>query len=81
MTNKKPQLRFREFEDSWKEYRFDEIFKERHQISTITDEYPQLSFTIADGVIRPEDRKTNKRDFLIIDKENKKYLPIYTCRF
>ena len=36
--------------------------------------HPQLSFTIEEGVIRPEDRKTNKRDFLILDKENKKYL-------
>lgn len=69
-----PQLRFSAFDDEWKEVIFSEIFTERHDISTITKDYPQLSFTIAEGVIRPEDRKTNQRDFLIKDKENKQYL-------
>ncbi len=69
-----PKLRFKGFDDEWKEKKFSEIFIERHEISTITEEYPQLSFTIAEGVIRPEDRKTNQRDFLIKDKDNKQYL-------
>ena len=43
-------------------------------MSTITFFLPQLSFTISEGVIKPENRKTNKRDFLIKDKENKKYI-------
>ena len=59
---------------AWEQRKFYEIFEERHIISTISEEYPQLSFTISDGVIFPEDRKTNKRDFLIIDKATKKYL-------
>lgn len=75
MNEKKvPQLRFCNFEEEWTDKVFSEIFEERHEYSTITEEYPQLSFTIAEGVIRPEDRKTNKRDFLIIDKDNKQYL-------
>ncbi len=73
-TKNVPQLRFSGFSDNWKEVIFSEIFTERHDISTITKDYPQLSFTIAEGVIRPEDRKTNQRDFLIKDKENKQYL-------
>ena len=73
-TKNVPQLRFSGFDDNWKEVIFSEIFTERHDISTITKNYPQLSFTIAEGVIRPEDRKTNQRDFLIKDKENKQYL-------
>lgn len=73
-TKNVPQLRFSGFDDNWKKVIFSEILTERHDISTITKEYPQLSFTIAEGVIRPEDRKTNQRDFLIKDKENKQYL-------
>ena len=69
-----PEIRFTGFTDAWEQRKFYEIFEERHIISTISEEYPQLSFTISDGVIFPEDRKTNKRDFLIIDKATKKYL-------
>ena len=69
-----PELRFDGFTDTWEQRKLSDIFEERHIVSTISDKYPQLSFTIAEGVIKPEDRKTNKRDFLIIDKANKKYL-------
>jgi len=72
-----PRVRFKGFEGEWKCLPMSEIFIERHDISTITDNLPQLSFTIEEGVIRPEDRKTNKRDFLIKDKTNKRYL--VTC--
>ena len=68
------ELRFSEFSEPWVLKMFSEIFVERHIVDTVSEEYPQLSFTIEEGVIRPEDRKTNKRDFLILDKENKKYL-------
>ena len=69
-----PELRFKGFERAWEERKLGELFEERHEVSTITEDYPQLSFSIAEWVIKPEDRKTNKRDFLIIDKTNKKYL-------
>lgn len=69
-----PEVRFDGYTGKWRHCVFSEIFTERHKIDTISDEYPQLSFTIEEGVIKPEDRKTNKRDFLILDKANKKYL-------
>lgn len=69
-----PAVRFGKYTGSWRLCKFSEIFTERHIIDTISDEYPQLAFTIEEGVIRPEDKKTNKRDFLIIDKATKKYL-------
>lgn len=69
-----PRVRIGNSTNEWKEYQLKEILTERHEASTITQDLPQLSFTIADGVIRPEDRKSNKRDFLIKDKDNKRYL-------
>lgn len=72
-----PRVRFKRFEGEWVKVAMGDVFTERHEISTITNDLPQLSFTIEEGVIRPEDRKTNKRDFLIKDKTNKKYLVTY----
>ena len=69
-----PAVRFGQYKQPWNFCRFSQIFKERHVVDTISKEYPQLAFTIEEGVIRPEDKKTNKRDFLIIDKATKKYL-------
>lgn len=69
-----PAVRFSRYKEPWRLCQFSEIFTERHIIDTISDEYPQLAFTIEEGVIMPEDKKTNKRDFLIIDKATKKYL-------
>ena len=50
-----------------------DVMEERHELSILSDNLPQLSFTIEDGVIKPEDKKTNKRDFLIKDKATKKF--------
>lgn len=69
-----PRVRFKEYANKWKTCKLNSILTERHEASTITQELPQLSFTIAYGVIRPEDRKSNQRDFLIKDKVNKRYL-------
>jgi len=73
----KPRVRFKGFEGDWENINLSEVFIERHEISTITESLPQLSFTIAEGVIKPEDRKSNKRDFLIKDIDTKKYLVTY----
>ena len=73
----KPRVRFKGFKGDWENINLSEIFVERHEISTITESLPQLSFTIAEGVIRPEDRKSNKRDFRIKDIDTKKYLVTY----
>lgn len=51
-----------------------DIFVERREMQCIDDEYKLLSFTIEQGVINPEDKKTNKRDFLMKDKASKKFL-------
>ena len=69
-----PEVRFEKYNKPWRFCKLSEIFTERHCIDTVSEEYPQLSFTIEDGVIWPEERKTNKRDFLILDKDNQKYL-------
>ena len=69
-----PEVRFEGYTGPWRWCQFSEIFTERRSSDTISEEYPQLSFTIEEGVIRPEDRKTNRRDFLILDKTNKRYL-------
>lgn len=68
-----PQLRFPGFTGKWEEKKLGGILIERKESSIITEELPQLSFTIAEGVIRPEDRKTNQRDFLMTDKDNKRF--------
>ena len=73
----KPRVRFKGFEGDWENINLSEVFVERHEISTITESLPQLSFTITEGVIKPEDRKSNKRDFLIKDIDTKKYLVTY----
>ncbi len=68
-----PRLRFPGFEGEWEEIKISDILNERREVSVITKDLPQLSFTIADGVIWPEDRKTNQRDFLMSDKVSKKF--------
>ena len=69
-----PELRFPEFSGNWQVQRLGEFFIERNEHSVITKDLPLLSFTIEEGIIYPENKKTNKRDFLIKDKDNKKYL-------
>ena len=69
-----PKLRFPGFSDAWEQRKLEDILTERHILSKISEEYPRLSFTIEEGVIDPEDRKTNKRDFLMKDEANKKFL-------
>lgn len=50
-----------------------DVMVERHELKTLSKDLPQLSFTIEEGVINPEDKKTNKRDFLMKDKSSKKF--------
>ena len=73
-----PKLRFKADDGSqfpdWEKKKLSDIFVERREIQCIDDEYKLLSFTIEQGVINPEDKKTNKRDFLMKDKASKKFL-------
>ena len=50
-----------------------ELLEQRIEFQTITNNTPLLAFTIAEGVINPEDNKSNKRDFLMKDKDNKRF--------
>lgn len=72
-----PKIRFKAGDGSafpdWEEKSLSEIFTERAETSVISDNAPLLSFTIEQGVINPEDKKSNKRDFLMKDKESKKF--------
>lgn len=76
-----PKVRFKGFEGEWEKEKLSKLLVERHEISTITDKLPQLSFTISEGIIYPDDRKSNKRDFLIKDIVNKKYLTTYVGEY
>lgn len=69
-----PKLRFSEFDNQWEEKPLSEVFFQRKTLQRIDDAAPLLSFTIEEGVINPENKKTNKRDFLMKDKDNKKFL-------
>ena len=66
-----PKIRFPEFSDDWKLCLLEDILTERNVKQTISEDAPLLSFTIEQGVINPEDKKTNKRDFLMKDKSTK----------
>lgn len=72
-----PKIRFRADDGSafpdWEEMTLSAIFTERAETSVISDDAPLLSFTIEQGVINPEDKKSNKRDFLMKDKDSKKF--------
>ena len=78
MNMNEPKLRFKADDGSqfpdWEEKKLSDIFVERREMQCIDDEYKLLSFTIEQGVINPEDKKTNKRDFLMKDKARKKFL-------
>ena len=72
-----PKIRFKNDNGkdypAWKECVLDDVFEERTEAHLITEDAPQLAFTIEQGVIYPDDKKTNKRDFLMKDKSNKKF--------
>lgn len=48
-----------------------ELLTQRIEHQKISDNEPLLAFSYAEGVIDPEDKKSNKRDFIMTDKYNK----------
>ena len=70
-TSKKPALRFAGFNDAWEQRKLDDILVQRVEHQTISPDAPLLAFSYAEGVINPEDKKSNKRDFIMTDKFNK----------
>ena len=67
----KPQIRFKGFTDAWEQRKLDDIVEQRIEHQKISNNTPLLAFSYAEGVINPEDKKTNKRDFIMTDKYNK----------
>ena len=68
---KVPKNRFSGFSDDWEQRKLDEILIQRVEHQTISADAPLLAFSYADGVIDPEDKKSNKRDFIMADKYSK----------
>nr|WP_192979610.1 restriction endonuclease subunit S [Staphylococcus succinus] len=69
-----PELRFPGYDDEWKEKKLEESLQERKTIQKVTDEIPLLAFASGQGVIDRSERKTNNRDFLTKDANQKGYL-------
>ena len=67
----KPQLRFKGFADAWEQRKLGDILKQRIEHQKISADAPLLAFSYSEGVIEPEDKKSNKRDFIMTDKYNK----------
>ncbi len=63
--------RFSSASISWEQRKLDEILIQRVEHQTISADAPLLAFSYADGVIDPEDKKSNKRDFIMADKYSK----------
>ena len=66
-----PEIRFQGFENKWMKCKLDKLLEQRIEHQKISDKEPLLAFSYAEGVIDPEDKKCNKRDFLMTDKDNK----------
>lgn len=73
MPDKKnaPEIRFKGFLEPWIMCNLDNILTQRIEHQKITKAEPLLAFSYSEGVINPEDKKTNKRDFIMVDKYNK----------
>ena len=68
---KVPAIRFKGFTDAWEQRKLNKLLDQRIEHQKITPEEPLLAFSYAEGVIDPEDKKSNKRDFIMTDKFNK----------
>lgn len=72
-TNTTPEVRFAGFTEDWEERELSEILKERKVMQKITEDAPILAFAAGQGVIDRSERKSNNRDHLTHDQENKIY--------
>lgn len=73
MEKNKPQVRFKGFTEDWKEQELGEVLTERKVLQKITEDAPILAFAAGQGVIDRSERKSNNRDHLTHDQENKIY--------
>lgn len=72
-TNTNPKVRFAGFTEDWEERELSKILKERKVMQKITEDAPILAFAAGQGVIDRSERKSNNRDHLTHDQENKIY--------
>lgn len=72
-NNFNPQVRFAGYTNNWDERDLYEILKERKVLQKISVEAPILAFAAGQGVIDRSERKSNNRDHLTHDQENKIY--------
>ena len=59
--------------EEWEEKRIGDVLTQRKTLMCVSKDAPLISFTIEEGVIEPENKKSNKRDFLIKDISTKKF--------
>lgn len=68
-----PEVRFAGYTEDWKEQELGEVLTERNVLQKITEDAPILAFASGQGVIDRSERKSNNRDHLTHDQENKIY--------
>ena len=71
--NTNPEVRFAGFSENWEERELSKILTERKAMQKITEDAPILAFAAGQGVIDRSERKSNNRDHLTHDQENKIY--------
>lgn len=71
--NTNPEVRFAGFSDDWEERELSTILTERKIMQKISEDAPILAFAAGQGVIDRSERKSNNRDHLTHDQENKIY--------
>ena len=72
-TKIKPDVRFKRYSEEWLQKELKEILSERKLLQKISDDAPILAFASGQGVIDRSERKSNNRDHLTLDQENKIY--------
>lgn len=70
---KSPEIWFAGFTDEWREVELGEILTERNELQKISEDAPILAFASGQGVIDRSERRSNNRDHLTLDQENKIY--------
>ncbi len=71
--HKNPEVRFKGFREDWKYQELDGFLVERKTMQKISKDAPILAFASGQGVIDRSERKSNNRDHLTLDQENKVY--------
>lgn len=72
-SNTIPEVRFAGFTENWDERELSKILTERKVLQKISEDAPILAFAAGQGVIDRSERKSNNRDHLTHDQENKIY--------